>query len=60
MDPRKPWKGKLASLKHKKMSTRQELEYQNPEFNGGDGGTKITHISPAPLSDVNTTTVLSF
>ena len=38
MDPRKPWKGKLASLKHKKMSTRQELEYQNPESNGGWGG----------------------
>ena len=38
MDPRKPWKGKFASLKHKKMSTRQELENQNPEFNGGGGG----------------------
>ena len=31
MDPRKPWKGKLASLKHKKISTRQE---ENPAQNG--------------------------
>ena len=43
MDPRKPLKGKLASLKHKKMSTRQELENSNPECNRGGGGENQNH-----------------